>query len=140
MRLRLGFVLGFSCGYYLGARAGRDRYEQLNRLLAKARRSDAYETTSDKAKDLLDDGVEKAKDLLDDGVEKAKDLVDEGVERARDFVEEHRTSDAEGELDGIPIGTIVGSELDPTVHDLSPGPPPAGSLSDDPRPGGPDAP
>ncbi len=117
MRFRLGLVLGFSCGYYLGTRAGRARYEQLNRLLAKARRSDAYETAS----------------------EKAKDLVDEGVEKARDFVEDHRPTSAESD-GGIPIGTIAGSELDPSVHDLSPGPPPAGSLSDDPRPGGPAAP
>ncbi len=130
MRFRLGLVLGSSCGYYLGARAGRARYEQLNRLLAKARRSDAYETASDKAKDLVDGGVERAKDLVDDG-----------VERARDFVEDHRSTSAESDADsGIPIGTIAGSELDPAVHDLSPGPPPAGSLSEDPHSGGPTAP
>jgi hypothetical protein len=33
MRLRLGLVVGFAAGYYLGARAGRDRYEQLQRWL-----------------------------------------------------------------------------------------------------------
>lgn len=73
MRLRLGFVLGFSSGYYLGARAGRARYEQLNRLFDKARRSDAYETAT----------------------EKTKTLVDDGVERAKDFVEEHRGGNGE---------------------------------------------
>jgi membrane protein DedA with SNARE-associated domain len=29
VRFRVGLVLGFSVGYYLGARAGRERYEQL---------------------------------------------------------------------------------------------------------------
>ncbi len=119
MRFRLGYVLGFGSGYYLGARAGRARYDQLNQLLAKARRSDVYEVATDKA----------------------KDLVDDGVERARDFVEEHRSTPPD--VDGIPIATIVGSEADPLVadpDDLSPGPPPAGSLSEDPSPGGPVAP
>ncbi|MDP8953320.1 MAG: hypothetical protein M3N37_00040 [Actinomycetota bacterium] len=143
MRFRLGCVLGFASGYYMGARAGRERYEELNQLLAKARRSDAYQTATDKAKDLVDDKVERAKDLVEDK-----------VERARDFVEERRSGDGDGDGGGdrgqqgdgeeapvgIPIGTIVGSELDPAVDDLSPGPPPAGSLSEDPRSGGPSAP
>jgi hypothetical protein len=32
MRIRVGLVIGFGIGYYLGARAGRERYEQLRRL------------------------------------------------------------------------------------------------------------
>jgi len=35
MRFRLGLVLGFGLGYYLGARAGRERYEQLRGLVAR---------------------------------------------------------------------------------------------------------
>jgi hypothetical protein len=35
MRLRIGLALGFGLGYYLGARAGRARYEQLRRLVAR---------------------------------------------------------------------------------------------------------
>jgi hypothetical protein len=33
MRFRTGAVVGFAVGYYLGARAGRARYEQLRRAL-----------------------------------------------------------------------------------------------------------
>ena len=33
MRFRTGAVVGFAVGYYLGARAGRERYEQLRRVL-----------------------------------------------------------------------------------------------------------
>ena len=33
MKLRLGMALGFGIGYYLGAKAGRERYEQLRRIL-----------------------------------------------------------------------------------------------------------
>ena len=37
MRFRLGIVVGFGVGYYLGARAGRVRYEQIRRTLDRAR-------------------------------------------------------------------------------------------------------
>lgn len=32
MRLRLGLIIGFAIGYVLGAKAGRERYEQISRL------------------------------------------------------------------------------------------------------------
>lgn len=35
MRFRLGLIVGFGAGYYLGARAGRERYEQLRQLVAR---------------------------------------------------------------------------------------------------------
>jgi hypothetical protein len=35
MRFRLGLVVGFGAGYYLGARAGHARYEQLRRLIGR---------------------------------------------------------------------------------------------------------
>jgi hypothetical protein len=36
MRFRLGLFVGFGVGYYLGARAGRERYEQLRAWLGQA--------------------------------------------------------------------------------------------------------
>jgi hypothetical protein len=51
-------------GYYLGTKAGRQRYDQINRTLRRLRRSDAFETATDKAKSTLEDGVDKAKDLV----------------------------------------------------------------------------
>jgi len=35
VKFRLGLVLGFGTGYYLGTRAGRARYEQIRRLVAR---------------------------------------------------------------------------------------------------------
>jgi hypothetical protein len=37
MRFRLGLIVGFAAGYYLGAKAGRQRYEQINTAITKAR-------------------------------------------------------------------------------------------------------
>jgi hypothetical protein len=57
MRFRLGVALGFAVGYYLGARAGRDRYEQLRRGLEKARDSQLLE----KARAAVELGVERVR-------------------------------------------------------------------------------
>ena len=66
MRMRLGLAVGFGAGYYLGAKAGRDRYEEINRFVAKVKRSDAYDTATEKAKAAVDLGVERARDLVEE--------------------------------------------------------------------------
>lgn len=73
MRFRLGLITGFAAGYYLGTAAGRERHEQIDQWIGKLRRSDAYETAT----------------------EKAKAVVDLSVERARDFVEDHTGDDGD---------------------------------------------
>ena len=66
MRFRIGLLLGFGLGYYLGTMAGRQRYEQINRMIRKVKGSDAYEVATDKAKAVVDLGVERAKDVVED--------------------------------------------------------------------------
>ena len=41
MKFRAGLMVGAAAGYVLGARAGRERYEQLKRLGSQARRHPA---------------------------------------------------------------------------------------------------
>jgi hypothetical protein len=64
MRFRLGLGVGFAAGYYLGAKAGRQRYDQINRFLRNVQRSDAFETAQEKAKAVVDLGVERARDAV----------------------------------------------------------------------------
>lgn len=64
MGFRLGFVIGGGVGYYLGSKAGRQRYDQINRVMRRLRKSEAFETAADKAKSTLGGGVEKARDLV----------------------------------------------------------------------------
>jgi hypothetical protein len=64
MRLKLGLAIGFAVGYYLGAKAGRTRYEQLRRWIDTAKGSDLFETAADKARAVMDLGVERARDLV----------------------------------------------------------------------------
>ncbi len=65
MRFRLGMITGFGAGYYLGAKAGRERYEQINQKLRKARRSEAFEVAADRTRATLEEGVDKARDLVE---------------------------------------------------------------------------
>ncbi len=65
MRFRLGLVTGMATGYYLGARAGRQRYDQINRSLAKLRRSEAFEHVVDSAKSAVEEGVDKARSVVE---------------------------------------------------------------------------
>lgn len=62
MRLRFGFITGLVVGYYFGAMAGRERYEQLNRLISKVRRADATHIAAGKARSVVDTGIHKATD------------------------------------------------------------------------------
>ena len=59
-------MVGFGAGYYLGAKAGRERYEQMRRQIAKVKRSDAYETATEKAKAVVDLGAERAKEVVEE--------------------------------------------------------------------------
>ena len=64
MRFRFGLLLGLGAGYYFGAKAGRERYEQLNAMLRKVKRSDAYDAATGKAKAVVDLGLERAKEFV----------------------------------------------------------------------------
>lgn len=43
MRFRLGLITGFAAGYYLGAKAGRERYEQLREWAGKLSDTQPFE-------------------------------------------------------------------------------------------------
>jgi len=62
-------ITGFAGGYYLGTKAGRERHEQINKALRRARGSDAFEAATDRTMAVVTDKVETAR-------EKASELVD----------------------------------------------------------------
>jgi hypothetical protein len=68
MRMKIAFVAGFGAGYYLGTMAGRERYEQINRMVRKVKGSEAFETAQGKAKAAVDLGVERARDVVESKV------------------------------------------------------------------------
>jgi hypothetical protein len=56
MRFRAGLVVGAALGYVLGARAGRERYEQIKRAAGKARKHPAVAQLVDQGVGLVDAG------------------------------------------------------------------------------------
>ena len=65
MRFRAGIVIGAGVGYYLGAMAGRERYEQLSSFVRRARGSGTFDTVEKKARAVLDLGMERARDAVE---------------------------------------------------------------------------
>jgi hypothetical protein len=65
MRMKFAFGVGFGLGYYLGAMAGRERYQQINRVARKIKNSEAFHAAEEKAKAAVDLGVERAKDAVE---------------------------------------------------------------------------
>ena len=65
---RIAFIAGFATGYYLGAMAGRERYEQINRMVRRVKRTEAFGTAQEKAKAAVDLGVERAREAVESKV------------------------------------------------------------------------
>ena len=55
MKFRLGLFVGLAVGYYLGAKAGRERYEQIRRFLEHTREGRTFE----KAQAAVELGLER---------------------------------------------------------------------------------
>jgi hypothetical protein len=68
MRYRVTFVAGFAAGYVLGARAGRERYEQMKKLSQRAAGNPVVQkaagTVSAKAAELGKTAKDKATDKM----------------------------------------------------------------------------
>lgn len=58
IRFRLGLLVGFGVGYYLGAKAGQERYKQIRQFIDRAQRSEL----ADKAKAGVDLAVERVRE------------------------------------------------------------------------------
>jgi len=67
-KFRVGALVGLALGYYLGTRAGRERYEQINRFLRRARSAPAFDqaaTVAGKAKAVIDLTRERVVDVTE---------------------------------------------------------------------------
>ncbi len=76
MGFKTGLVAGLAVGYYFGTRAGRERYEQISRLLRPVRESEAVAQLLDLGRGLVDDALTATKDALKDATAPDHRVID----------------------------------------------------------------
>ncbi len=72
---RKGLYVGFAWGYMKGAKAGRERYEQINKKLDKIKSTATYQRASAKAQQLVGFGLYRGKLVALDAVGKASQKI-----------------------------------------------------------------
>lgn len=75
MRFRLGLVIGGAIGYVLGARAGRERYEDIKRWWGGVRQHPAIDQLAGQAKGVTDLGRSIVAGGLDKGSQRLRDRI-----------------------------------------------------------------
>lgn len=93
MRYRLVFAVGVGVGFVLGARAGRERYEQIRTLARKAADSPAVQQAAAALQAQATEFAKTAKDKLIDQAGTARSRVGEAL---HDRMPGMRTRDANG--------------------------------------------
>ena len=66
MKFSTGLVIGAAVGYYFGAKAGRERYHQIERYLRPVRESDQWQQVQDLARNLADDLLAATREAVKD--------------------------------------------------------------------------
>lgn len=75
MRFRLGLIIGLLIGYTLGAKAGRQRYEQIQSLWASVRGSDPAQQLGTEVSHAATKAGRRLEEQASRGVHKVTDLV-----------------------------------------------------------------
>ena len=68
-RLRIGIAIGFGVGYYLGAKAGRQRYEQLNQMLRRVTDSGPVHSAATRVRTTIGRSGQDDAPTVDDTIE-----------------------------------------------------------------------
>lgn len=75
IRFRHGLIIGAALGYYLGAKAGRQRYEQMNVLIDKVRSAPRFAKPREVIAVVVEQGRVQTRDLLDQVTGGAADMI-----------------------------------------------------------------
>jgi len=81
MKFRTGVIVGFAAGYVLGAKAGRDRYEQIRKTYRRVASSQQVRKVVDQGRQLADSGTARARDVVSQQLSSASDTIREQLDR-----------------------------------------------------------
>ena len=77
MKLKTGLIIGFGVGYVLGAKAGRERYEQIRSLAGRIAETDTAHRLIEKSTAVVDLGSARAKQVVGEGMATAAEKIRE---------------------------------------------------------------
>jgi len=69
MRFRFGMILGFVAGYVLGAKAGRERYEQIVRAFRSLIGTEPVQRAAGRGREFLGNGMTAASERIRSAVD-----------------------------------------------------------------------
>ena len=75
MGFKRGVLIGFGAGYVLGAKAGRERYEQIRDMWDRFNGTERVQQLTDKGKELAGEASRKSLYAVQHGVQKATTAV-----------------------------------------------------------------
>ncbi len=75
MAFKSGLIVGFGAGYVLGAKAGRERYDQIRAFWHTLSGSPAVQRATEKAKEAASTGTQRGLSLIQTGVGKTGSAV-----------------------------------------------------------------
>ena len=75
MGFKRGLIIGTGIGYVLGAKAGRERYDEIRRAWSRFTGNPQVQAVAEKTKDVVEEGAKKSLHAVSEGVEKATDKV-----------------------------------------------------------------
>ena len=75
MKFRTGLIIGAAVGYYYGARAGRERFEQIDAVLSRVRARPQYQQARDRATGAISGAGRLARDRAGAAIDSAVSAV-----------------------------------------------------------------
>ena len=78
---KMGFAVGMGIGYVLGAKAGRQRYEDLRRWYQQIAGNPNVQRAAERTKDVATEGAKKGLTVVQQGMEKAGSAVKERLHK-----------------------------------------------------------
>jgi DNA-binding transcriptional MocR family regulator len=113
MRYRLIFIAGLGIGFVFGARAGRERYEQLRRIARRAADNPTVQQAADTVQAQAADLARTARGKIADRAETARARMEAAL---HERVPSMRTRDSNGRSHGSshePFDATSGMPIDP---------------------------